>query len=279
MRQVTLSDHANDQATAAAQRRQSDFEEAQARYKTLLDQRTQRAAELVQVTRTAWKERKYLAWFASFLPRIGHALSSGPAEPTKAEAQREEIVFKAGADGERKVVHALSAQLSDEWVAVSGYKNPAGEVDVLVVGPPGVMAIEVKFVNGKVFCDGDRWWRDKYDKYGNLVETQVPIADRGGRGPSAQVNASADRLQRFLAERTPVNRVLRTVVLAHEASSLGQLSSVTVDAIALVKELRVEAIFSQKLPTGERYLVDDLVRLIGQDHQYHERRRSSPARN
>lgn len=278
MRQITLSDHANDQATAAAQRRQSDFQVAQVHYRTLLDQRKLRATELVQATRTAWAERKYLAWFASFFPRLGHALSSGPAAPTKAEAQREEIVFNAGAEGERKVVQALAAQLTDKWVAISGYKNPSGEIDIVVVGPPGVMAIEVKFVNGKVFCDGDRWWRDKYDKYGNLVESGLTIADRGGRGPSVQVNASADRLQRFLAERTPVKRVLRTVVLAHESSSLGQLSSITVDSIALVSELRIEAIFDQKMTTREQYLVDDLVRLIGQDHQFHESRRPSTAR-
>lgn len=276
MRQITLSDHVNDQVNAAEQRRHDEFEQAKAQYAALLDQRNRRAAELAQAIAIAWAERRYLAWFGSIFRRIGHAFSSGPTEPTKAGAQREEIVFKAGADGERRVVQELSAQLSDDWVAISGYKNPAGEVDIVLVGPPGVMAIEVKFLNGKVFCDGDRWWRDKYDKYGNLVERGIAIADRGGRGPSAQVNASADRLQRFLAERTPVNRVLRAVVLAHESSSIGQLSAVTVDAIALLGGLRVAEVFAQKLPGGEQYLVDDLVRLIGQDHRYHERRRSMP---
>lgn len=278
MRQIVLSDHAQDRATAAAQKRQRDFEDALAHHKTLLDRRDQRSAELAQATRTAWVQRRYLAWLASFPPRLLHQLSTRPAAPAKASAQRDEVVFRAGAEGERKVVQALSAQLSDDWVAILGYRNPAGEIDLVLVGPPGVMAVEVKFLNGKVSCEGDRWWRDKYDRYGNLVEAGIAIADRGGRAPSAQVNASADRLQRFLADRTPVRRVLRCVVLAHESSSIGHLKSVTVDAVVLARELKVEAIFARKLPDGERLRVDDLVRLIGQDHEYHQRRRSSSAR-
>jgi len=63
---------------------------------------------------------------------------------------------------------------------ISGYHNPGGEVDQLLVGPSGVLAVEIKFINGKVFCDGDSCWRDKYDKYGNLVQESVPISDRRG---------------------------------------------------------------------------------------------------
>jgi Nuclease-related domain len=275
MRHFTLSDHTNDQASAAEQQRQTEFNEARTRYDTLINRWYLRQAELDRATQNIWAERRYFAWFASFFPRISHALSAKPTVPLMVGAQRDEIVFKAGAEGERKVVHALAAQLSDDWVAISGYKNPAGEVDVVVVGPPGVMAIEVKFLNGKVFCDGDRWWRDKYDRYGNLVERAISIVDRGGRGPSAQVNASADRLQRLLTEKTPVNRVIRVVVLAHESSTIGELSSITVDAITLVNELNVAAIFANRLAGHDQYLVDDLVRLIGQDHQFHEKRRPS----
>jgi hypothetical protein len=255
MRHITLSDHVNEQAAAAARRRQADYEEAQGRYLALKEDRKRRSAELNDAIRTAWVQRRFFAWIACHFRSLVHDLSSEPSSPRLAEAQKDEIVFMAGAEGERKVVGTIARQLDNNWVAISGYKNPAGEIDLVVVGPPGVMAIEVKYLNGKVFCDGDRWWRDKFDKYGNLVESGAPIADRRGRGPSAQVNASADRLQRFLSERTPVKRVLRTVVLAHDSSTLGQLSSVTVDSISLISDLRIPAIFSDKISDGNHYLV------------------------
>ena len=167
---------------------------------------------------------------------------------------------------------AMSRQLGDEWVAISGYKNPAGEIDLLLVCPDGVLAVEIKYVNGRIYCDGDRWWRDKSDKYGNVVGRNLPIADKKGRGPSAQVNASASRLQRFLSERTQVTVVLRAVVLSHPQSVLGELRYQTVDSIATLDAFRPREVFSVAVGTGHQLLVDDLVRIITQDHRYHEGR-------
>ena len=64
---------------------------------------------------------------------------------------------------------------------------------------------------------GDAWTRDRYDSHGNLMERKVPIRDKGGRGPSAQINESADRLQDFLSQRMGIERVYRAVVFAHES--------------------------------------------------------------
>ncbi len=59
-------------------------------------------------------------------------------------------------------------------------------------GPEGIAAIEIKHLNGVIHCRRDRWRRDKYDNYGNMVERGVAIQDRGGRSPSRQVNEVAD---------------------------------------------------------------------------------------
>ncbi len=150
MRQITLSDHVNEQAAAAAQRRQADYDEAQGRYLTLKEDRKRRSAELNDAIRTAWVQRRFLAWVACHFRSLVHDLSSEPTAPRLAEAQKDEVVFMAGAEGERKVVSTIASQLDNNWVAISGYKNPAGEIDLVVVGPPGVMAIEVKYLNGKV---------------------------------------------------------------------------------------------------------------------------------
>ena len=69
-----------------------------------------------------------------------------------------------------------------------GYRNKLGEIDHLLFGPGGLVAIEVKNINGTVHCEGDKWRVDKYDRYGNLVE-QHDLVDRGKRqrSPSVQL--------------------------------------------------------------------------------------------
>lgn len=37
--------------------------------------------------------------------------------------------------------------LDDAWVLIKGYKNPRGEIDYLLLGPGGLFAVEVKYVN------------------------------------------------------------------------------------------------------------------------------------
>lgn len=272
MRTITLSNHTQDQASAAADQRQAQYEADIAGYRRRIEQRSAKAQQLRRASADAWSDRRFIAWTGFQLARLFHALSAMPHPPQMAQASREEIVWQAGSEGERRVIETLSRRLSDDWVGICGYCNPGGEVDLLLVGPPGVMAVEIKYLNGRIHCDGDRWWRDKYDKYGNLVEQAVPIADRGGRGPSAQVNAAADRLQRFLSERTPVQRVARAVVFSHEASQIGSLQRITVEAVTVIDAFDVPAVFQQELPGSARCRVDELVRLIAQDHSFHQNR-------
>jgi len=272
MRKLVLSDHTQDQSNAAAHKRQEDYERAFADYENALAQRAQYGKSLSENSRRLLRDRRYFAWIFSFIPRLLNAVSSDPSAPMKVQAGRDEMVWNAGSDGEQRVLDALSGQLGDECVAISGYRNPSGEIDLLLVCPDGVLAIEIKYVNGKVYCDGDRWWRDKSDKYGNVVERNLPIADRKGRGPSAQVNASAGRLQRFLAERTPVTVVLRSVVLSHPQSSIGDMRYQTVDEISTLDAFDPREVFKRTVGTGHQLPVDDLVRTIAQDHCYHESR-------
>jgi len=187
---------------------------------------------------------------------------------------RNEYVFQAGAEGERKVLELLSRQLSDEWRAICGYKNPAGELDILLVGPFGVMAIEIKNFNGVISCDGDQWWRDKYDRYGNLVERGLAIGDRRGRGPSAQVNSVTQRLQAFLGKRVPIDRVLTAVVFAHDSSRLGKLDSPTVDHVSTIDQFDVRTVFESTQRSTPKCPANTIIQLVIKDHQFYSVRRS-----
>lgn len=277
MREIILSDHTADQSKSAADTRQANFDVAQERFSIAMAAHKKKADSLREKSRTEFLAGHYFAWLMSFLPRIGQRWSAKPQKPVMAAPTREEAVWSAGGEGEQRVTEALSAFLSDDWVLISGYRNQGGEIDKLLIGPLGVLAIEIKFVNGRVFCDGDKWWRDKYDRYGNLVETGVPIADKRGRGPSAQVNAAADRLQSFLAKRSSMQSVARAVVLSHNSSEIGRIKNQTVDLIATLGQLSMSTIaFSLK---GGLAGVAPLhvVELIRKDHEFNERPRGKPA--
>lgn len=276
MQIITLSNYAQQQLDAAAQQRASQHAVEALRYTRQVNERANALAAQKLNASLAWSQGQYLSWFGGLVAWGWAALTRPkPVPPYLAGASQAEQVWAAGNDGERRVLDQLSNCLSDEWTAIAGYSNPGGEVDVVLVGPLGVLAIEVKYLNGVIHCDGDRWWRDKYDKYGNVVEIQVPIVDKKGRGPSAQVNASADRLQRFLAERSPVKWVRRAVVLSHDASRIGKLSSITVDVIKRFDELDIKADFVGGYLNLDSSAVINVVRLIEKDHQFHRQRREN----
>jgi Holliday junction resolvase-like predicted endonuclease len=146
------------------------------------------------------------------------------AVPTDQESR-----LAAGIAGERKVAAELGRALGDDWVLMRGYQNKLGEIDHLLFGPGGLVAIEVKNINGTVHCDGDRWRVDKYDRYGNLAE-QYDLADGGKRqrSPSLQLNEPADLLEDFLHSRGEDVDVLRVVLLTHPRSRIGACSRATV---------------------------------------------------
>lgn len=185
----------------------------------------------------AWHERRFWKLVAAILRNSRVRRIHPPYQPVlQTGRSQQETVWMAGQQGEDSVFARLSASLDDKWTVVKGFVGHGGEIDFVAVGPLGVVAIEVKFVNGVVHCDGDQWWRDKYDRYGNLCESGLPIADRKGRSPSRQINESSTALAAVI--HAPVARV---VVLAHERSVYGGFSNFTVNQIARTADLNIAA--------------------------------------
>jgi hypothetical protein len=133
----------------------------------------------------------------------------------------------------------------------------------------GVFAFEIKHINGVVHVDGDRWWSDKYDRYGNLVEQGKPLADTRGRAPSRHLNDSAAMLQSFLAKRVGFERVRRIVVMSHANSRLGDMQSITVDYVATADALNIDELFPQVDAPLDGAAVDRIVKAIQKDHEFH----------
>jgi hypothetical protein len=79
------------------------------------------------------------------------------------------------------VADRFAAVLGDEWVLFRGYKNRAGEIDHLLLGPQALIAMEGKHQNGRISCNGDEWWLQKLNSHGRGIEEKWGrITDGGG---------------------------------------------------------------------------------------------------
>ncbi len=201
-----------------------------------------------------------------------------PERPERGESTDEERVWQAGNEGERRVTSRLSDLLDDGWTLISGYRGPGGEVDQILVGPHGVCAMETKFLNGTVYVKGDSWKLDKYDNYGNRVESDRPIEDRRGRSPSEQVNGAVKPLERFLSKRGAVKRINRVVILTHDKSRVGRVSGRTVDYVGTLDDLNVDRLFPRRDTRLDRDATTSVVRRIQGDHEFHAKRSNNRPR-
>ncbi len=231
MKLITLSDHAAEQHQLEREGREQRHRDAIAAWESVVHAQAQTAHSRWAAVVESLRQLRLLEAVARFFPWMAAVWAAAPARPTLANPSDQEQKWASGRLGEDRVRQRLGAFLGDEWVALSGYKNRGGEMDLLLVGPTAAVALEVKYLNGLVHCNGPQWTRDKYDRYGNLVERGLAVQDQKGRAPNRQINETADALEAFLASRGLATRVRRAVVLAHDASRLGQVVNPGVDFI------------------------------------------------
>ena len=272
MRVIELSDHParmlrdiHKQRLMDERRTGAEYAGARAQHQSLLDEaRAERDEAFARHRWWKWIRAVFAVWARQRRPPRRPAVVSGLTD-------REESIA-AGIAGEQRVAVELGQVLGDEWVLFHGYRNRRGEIDHLLLGPRGLFAIEVKYRNATVYIDGDEWRYDKFDQWGNHVESGR-IEDKTGRSPSMQVNDSADELHRFLATRREDVTITRIVILNHARSKIGGSRGLTVRVgtstdyiVALVNDSQAE------LPDSRR---TQLAQLIERDHRYHADRRSA----
>jgi hypothetical protein len=176
----------------------------------------------------------------------------------------------AGVAGEQQVVREFGKALGNDWVLLRGYCNRRGEIDHLLLGPAGLVAIESKHLNATVHCDGDSWRFEKFDRFGNLV-ARGDINDRGGRSPSVQLNEPADLLEQFLRTRGGTISIFRVVLLTHPSSRRGRCTHPTVHIVTSAPKLASQlSDMPPVLGAAHRARIEEL---IARDHRYHEARR------
>jgi hypothetical protein len=186
----------------------------------------------------------------------------------------QEQILTAGMTGEEMVASALGRALGDEWILLRGYRNRGGEIDQILLGPRALIAIEVKHRNATVYCDGDDWRFDKYDRYGNRVE-QGRIADKRGRSPSVQLNEPASALEAFLHSRGQPVSIQRVVLLTHPRSELGSHRNLTVH-VSTSTNYVISLLSGGSQPTFGKAQEAEIERLIVRDHKFHDAKRHMP---
>jgi hypothetical protein len=175
-------------------------------------------------------------------------------------------------------VHAtLDRALDDGWALFKGYRNPAGEIDYLLIGPRGLFAIEVKHVNGAFRIAPEQWLYRRSDGYGNEVGDVTLLADRGGRPPQVQLAEPLEQLARFLAKRGQPVPWRSVVLLNHpRAKVLSCADGLGTDILTSSRQL-LDLVRSADGDVGSGQ-IGEIGRLIERDHRFQAERRRSAAR-
>ncbi|WP_109126452.1 NERD domain-containing protein [Dyella sp. C11] len=272
MRVVTLSDHTGDKLREARNQREADHARRVHMYEDAVRTFENTRAEKRAKVAVEWKAGRYGRALAASIAVVANLFDRRPVSPTMASASDQERVWEAGNEGEVAVLDALKHQLGDDWTVVAGYHNRKGEADLLLVGDLGVLGIEVKAVNGKVHVDGERWTRDKYDKYGNVVQTSVPITDKRGRSPAQQIGEVCGSLAQYLEQRGKSCTILTAVILVHPRASVGSVHNLRANFLGRIEDLDVRNLFVRA--RAQPVHGTTLVQAIGADHAYHQKRRT-----
>lgn len=271
MQVLELSNHPRALLAKAAAPRLAAEVQAKEEWQRVKEAREQRIEQLREERTQARSPLRPGRWLLVSVKLAGMQLSGTPPEPRPLAPSDDEHAKAAGVQGEDGVLLALCEGLGEDWQALSGYRNRGGEIDLLLLGPLGVFALEVKNNNATFVCDGDRWLFEKYDKYDNLVE-EGTLCDRKGRSPSQQLNEPADQLASVLAPTCPGLWIRRIVVLCHprgwvDVQRSSNLTVAVANDIDFVSKLIAES--DERLAPEK---VAELRDAIVADHHRHNRR-------
>jgi hypothetical protein len=194
---------------------------------------------------------------------------------SRADSRRRHLDHKvrqqaAGVDGEEALASGLST-LSDEWVMLRGYRNRRGETDHVLIGPRGLWAVEVKTYSVRLNVDGDRWWYERLDRWGNVVDTQ-PAVDGSGRTWARQVSDVAHDLADWLERNNQRIPVRTAVMLMHHRATLGRYQNAKVNLVGTHPQQLLNAITDHVSPLSPD-ACRAIAKLIRRDHRHHNNRR------
>jgi hypothetical protein len=271
MRFVPLSDHPGDMLAEARRVREAAGGIAGERYRQELAAYQERIARARERRDKARAERDLLSRLRWGLIAWWRRLARPPRPPAALAPSHGEEAIKGGIKGEQEVADVLRVALSDAWALVKGYRNRRGEIDYLLLGPGGLFAIEVKYVNGTFAITRERWRYVRFDRYGNQVGEGL-LQDARHRPPNAQLAEPLGMLEQFLASRGQPARLRPVVLLNHPKARISDCAAdVGVEVLTATVQLR-DLVLAADEQVSPRKLAD-IERLVVRDHHFHEEHR------
>ena len=226
MQHTILSDHIGEQVRALRGAREADLAQRWAQQQAIASSVTSYRQDAREQIVRGFKRVNAVTVIEGTL-RAAHAYlgKTIPSQPMMADETDEERRWIHGGLAEVAVLELLFQQLAEtNAVIISGYKNPSGEIDIIVVMERGAAAIEVKGYKGHLSAADGVWWADRYHQFGTWVERRR-LHDDAGRTPAQQLNQAADQLSRFLTKRSCCHSLKRAVVLSHPDAWIGSINA------------------------------------------------------
>jgi hypothetical protein len=275
LKKIILSDHITERLDEMYRGRETRYASGMETYNNETRGRQEKIEKGRGLLKEAWDERRPLKVIRYAFEYLKSRMTAKPVAPVMELPDSEERRYLSGREGEMKVDEHLGRLLGDEWTVIAGYRNFKGEIDRILVGPPGIFATEVKNVNGRISRTADVWMRNRYDGRGRLTGDSDRIADgkEDGRNrcPDRQLNEPADVLERYLGRIFPGCRIHRTVVFTHERSRLGSLEGHNADEVVLLGDWNLEGTFQKSAFRMTEAEVEKAVQKIQQSHRYMDR--------
>jgi hypothetical protein len=132
--------------------------------------------------------------------------------------------FKYGKEGENKVLQILEESLDDNFTYITNYVIPntrIGDIDGLLIGPKGIVILEIKNYAGIFRISGEDMYRKlKGDVY-RLYK----------KNPFEQIMKQKEYLDKFLYEKGIDVKITPIVVLVY-----GKINAITVPTKVLITE-------------------------------------------
>jgi hypothetical protein len=279
MRRIELSNHPAARLRRIEDRRTAELVAIQRQYEADLADHAALCGRLLSERGDARAKRRWLRWLGRSIS-LWLAEQEKPREPYipyRTDDERERVT--AGIQGEQQTADYFAGALNDVWVLLCGYKNQRGEIDQLLLGPAGLIAIEIKYRNATVGCRGDSWWFERFDRGGRLRQSGE-LVEGDGRSPSRQINEPADLLQEHLHRHGYSGlQIVRVVLLAHPRSQLGEISDLAVHLLATTPAAVLQHHINGRPPILSESHIRDIEGLIVKHHRSPGRRHARrPAR-
>jgi hypothetical protein len=267
MRFVALSDHVADMLAAARRQRASEQGQAEEQYRRELAAYARRVGQPRERRARARAQGRLLSWLWWGLVPLWRRRAGRPAPPASLAPSHGEAAIAGGAKGEQEVAVTLDAELDDGWVLLKGYRNRRGEIDYLLLGPGGLFAVEVKYVNGTFRITRERWRYVKFDNYGNPVE-EGEIKDRRGRPPNVQLSEPLLLLEQFLAKRGQPVMMRPVVLLNHPKARIARCADDTGVLVLTSTAQLLRLVLDADADIGGSQLTQ-IEHLVVRDHRFH----------